>query len=456
MSVPPSGAGEATRQAALGVWALLLGMGLLMLANGLQGSLLGIRAANEGFGSAVTGLVMTGYFLGFLAGSTLTPIAVRHVGHVRVFAALASMASIAILVHSLWVIPSVWGLMRFLTGLAYAGLYVVSESWLNDRAGNTQRGGLLSIYMVVSYGGMAGGHLLLNAADPNAFGLFILTSIIVSFALIPILLSATTQPGQHSVPDRIGLIRLFHISPLGVAGAVVSGVAQGTIFSMGAVYARTAGLSVAQVSVFMSLFILGAALFQWPLGRLSDRMDRRRVIAASAFAAAALAPVAGVLAGISIPGLMLSALLLGGAILTLYSIIIAHTNDYLEPRQMVAASGTLVLATGIGALLGPSATGLLMDWLGPNGFWAYLCAIHLGLGGYTLYRMHRTPMRGTEDQSQYVGMPGSTGELAETWVEEVESAGETASEEETPEHDRSPPDADEDGDTRGDPPDRAG
>ena len=216
-------------------WALFLGMGLLMLGNGLQASLLGIRAGAEGFGTGATGLVMTCYYLGFLAGSILTPKVVKNVGHVRVFSALASLASVAALVHSVFLDPFTWGAMRFVTGFAYAGLYVVAESWLNDRATNETRGSLLSVYMVVLFGGLAGGQLLLNVADPGGFLLFVLASVLVSLALVPISLTAGPAP-EFDAPTPVGLLELYRVSPLGVAGAMGTGLAHGVLFGMGAVY----------------------------------------------------------------------------------------------------------------------------------------------------------------------------------------------------------------------------
>ncbi|RDD60367.1 MFS transporter [Ferruginivarius sediminum] len=407
-----------TVSAAWGVWSLLIGMGLIMLGNGLQGTLLGVRASGEGFGDSVTGFVMSGYFIGFLAGSTITTRAVQRVGHVRVFAALASIASIAILVHSIFVTPLVWGLMRVMTGFAYAGLYVVTESWLNDRATNELRGRLFSVYMVVSYLGMGGGQLLLNVSDPGSHDLFILVSIIVSLALVPILLSATRQP-DSATPEPLSMRQLYRISPLGTVGCFATGIANGTIFGMGAVYARTSGLTVSEVSIFMGALIVGGAIFQWPIGKLSDRIDRRKVITVVALSAAVLAAAAVAMARVSDTGLLLLALALGGTVLTLYSLFIAYTNDHLEPRQMVAASSGLVLATGIGAILGPSTTGLVMDLTGPDGFLWYLSAIHVGIAAFSLYRMTRRAAPTAEEQSSYVVTATRTSPLGSAWVEEA-------------------------------------
>ncbi|QFT85363.1 putative MFS-type transporter YcaD [Halomonas sp. THAF12] len=409
-----------TLSAAWSLWALLLGVGLLMLGNGLQGSLLGIRAAEEAFGNTVTGLVMSSYFVGFLAGSTLTPRKLRQVGHIRVFAALASITSVAILVHVLFIDPWVWAAMRLITGFAYAGLYVVTESWLNGHASNRLRGRLLAFYMVITYLGMGGGQLLLNVADPGGMVLFLIVSILMSLALVPILLSYTPQP-DTGTPEAMSLRRLYRLAPLGTLGCLLTGITNGSVFGMGAVFATGSGLAVDQVAAFMGAFILGGALLQWPLGKLSDKTDRRVIIVAVAAIATGLS-LAGLLLepGHALP-LTLLGVLLGGTTLTLYSLLLACANDALTPSQTVAASSSLVLALGIGAILGPLSTGLLMDAIGPDGFLWDLALIHAVIvvfGGYCLVRQ---PATGVEEHGHYVAVPAGTAPLGATWVEEAAS-----------------------------------
>ena len=214
-------------------WALFLGMAFLMMGNGLQGSLLGVRASIEAFPTTVTGLLMSAFYFGFLAGSMLTPRMVIRVGHVRVFAALASLASTAILVHAVFIEPLTWGLMRLVSGLCYAGLYVVAESWLNEQATNETRGQLLSIYMGISMGGMAFGQVLLNVGDPGQADLFILVSILVSLALIPMLLSSTRGPSMEA-PTPMGIKEVYRASPAGFVAALANGILMGGSVSMGA------------------------------------------------------------------------------------------------------------------------------------------------------------------------------------------------------------------------------
>lgn len=409
---------SATLAAAGSVWALLLGIGLLMLGNGLQGSLLGVRAAQEGFGSSLTGLVMSGFFVGFLLGSTWTPRAVRRVGHIRVFAALAAIASVAILIHALLVHPAVWAVMRFVTGLCFAGIFVVAESWLNDRAANEMRGQLLAIYMATTFLGMGGGQLMLNVASPQRADLFILVSVLISLAVVPILLSASPAP-ESAAPKPVGLGHLYKVSPLGTVGTFGAGMTNGTVFGMGAVYAHQAGLSVAEVSIFMGALILGAAVLQWPIGKLSDLIDRRKVITATTFAAAATALVANQAAGWADVWLLALAGLFGGLGLTIHSLCLAYTNDYLEPAEMVAASSGLVLVLGMGSILGPLLVGWIMDLVGPPGFFWWLAGVHAAIGVFAIWRMTRRASLPAEAQGPYVAVPARSSPVATAAAEEV-------------------------------------
>ncbi|MCH7930834.1 MAG: MFS transporter [Proteobacteria bacterium] len=394
-----------------GTWVLLLGIALLMMGNGLQASLLGVRASLEGFSTAATGLVMSAYYVGFLLGSTLAPRVLRRVGHVRVFAAFASLASAAALIHVVFVDPAAWAAMRLVTGFCFAGLYVVAESWLNDRATNETRGRLLSIYVAVILGGMASGQLMLNAADPGGFELFILVSVLVSVAVIPMLLTATPTP-SFDAPSHVGLRQLYAISPLGLVGSLGIGMAHGVLIGMGAVYAEKAGLSVAQISLFMGLVFVGGAALQWPIGRISDVFDRRRVIMLVTFLAAAVALAAVVVADVSRPGLLVIMCLFGGLSLPMYALCIAHTNDFLEPGQMVAASASLVLVQGVGATVGPLAAGAMMSFAGPSAFFWCLAVVHAAIGAFALYRMSVRVALPLEEQGPYAPVAPTTSPVA--------------------------------------------
>ena len=375
-------------------WALFVGILVLMLGSGLQGTLLGVRAELEGFPTGVTGLVMSSYYVGFLAGSTTAPRLLADVGHIRVFAALASIASSTVLVHAVFLHPGSWILMRLVSGFCMAGLFVVAESWLNDRATNETRGRLLSLYVVLQMGGMGAGQFLLNVAAPGGFHLFVLTSVLVSLALVPILLTAKPGPRFHELA-HIRLVEVFRAAPLGIVGSIGTGLSHGALFGMGAVYARQIGLSLPQVSVFMGLTILGGVLLQAPIGHLSDRYDRRRVVALVAVAFAVVGAV-----GIE-PGFPLLLLMagFGGMTIPLYSLCIAHANDYLEPDQMVAASGSLIFASGIGSAIGPFTAAVLMSTTGPGGFFWTLAGVHAAIAVYAAYRITRRAAATPESRS---------------------------------------------------------
>ena len=403
--------GWAMFAAVRGSWALFLGMAFLMLGNGLQATLLGVRATFDGFAPATIGLIMSGYYIGFLAGSTLAPRIVQRVGHVRVFAALASLASAAALVYAVFVDPFTWMAMRIVTGFCLAGLYVVAESWLNDRATNETRGQLLSIYMVVQLGAFSGGQLLLNVADPGGFELFILVSVVVSLALVPTSLTAVPTP-SFDTPSHVSLKQLYGISPLGVVGSLGTGMAHGALIGMGAVYGASAGLSVAEISILIALTFLGGMVLQWPIGRLSDRFDRRRVLTAITFLAALSALGAIAAAEVDVWALFALIALFGGLSLPMYSLCLAHTNDFLEPKQMVAASGTLVLVVGIGAIMGPIAAAGLMSAVGPSGWFWCLGAVHAAIGGFAVYRMKARPAVPLDEQGECIAVPPQASPLA--------------------------------------------
>ena len=400
-------------------WALFLGLALIMLGNGLQGSLLSLRASLEGFDTATVGAVMTGYFVGFLGGSLIAPKVVVTVGHVRVFAALASLASASVLIHILWVEPIIWFLTRVVTGFAYAGLYVVAESWLNDRATNETRGQLLSVYMVVMFVGSASGQLLLNVADPSSHVLFVLISILVSFALIPILLSASPAP-EFQAPSKMKLRNLYQVSPLGVFGALATGLAHGAIFSMGAVYALSKGFSVREISFFMGLVSIGAIIAQWPIGALSDRFDRRLVLTVVTTLAALVAAASVPVSAQWPTGLFVLAAIFGGLSLPMYSLCIAHTNDHLAPDQMVSASSSLVLIGGIGACFGPAGASWMMAQLGSDGFFWALSAAHASVSLFACYRMFRREAVPMDKQGTYVTVPSPSMPMASNLTERLD------------------------------------
>ena len=364
-------------------WPLFLGLAFLMLGNGLQGTLVSWRANFEGFSSSTTGWIMTAYYLGFLAGSLYTGKLIKEVGHIRVFAALASLASTAVLVQVLLIDPAAWIVMRLVTGFSFAGVYVVVESWLNARSDNETRGRILSIYMIVTYAGLAGGQLLFKVADPTSVSLFLLSSILLSVALIPLLVSRVTAPIIEE-SESMSVSKLFQTASAGVVSLTLTSIVSGVVFGMGAVYAANSGMSISQTALFMSVFIAMGAVAQWPAGWISDNFDRRLVIVVlSAVSVTLLVILYRIDPQSSIFILMFG--LYGATALPVYSLSIAHTNDRLKPEQMTSASSTMVLFSGIGAAAGPITVGYLTHAFGNVWFILYLGAIHLLLGIVVLY-----------------------------------------------------------------------
>lgn len=366
-------------------WALFSGIALFMLGNGLQGSLIGIRSENAAFSDLSIGLIMSAYFLGILVGSPAASRALSSVGHIRVFAALASMASAAALIYLLAVNPITWTLMRFATGFCMAGLYVVAESWINDMATNATRGRMLAVYMVVSMGGFAGGQQLLNLADPSGFELFVLASILISLALVPVSLSARSAPPTR-IPTAMSVRKLMAIVPTGVVISLLVGVANGVVVGLGAVYATRVGLAPGQVALFVGAPYLGGVAGQIPVGAVADLVPRRAIIVVLALAAtaASYALLSAPVGSLESYGLMF---LIGCSTFPLYSMGIAYTNDWIEPEQILGATAALVTSNAIGAVIGPLAASVTMSSFGADQYFVALAVIHGVIAGYTLFRI---------------------------------------------------------------------
>ncbi|UYV35842.1 MFS transporter [Rhodobacteraceae bacterium D3-12] len=397
-------------------WALLLGMMLLMVGNGLQGTLLGVRGGMEGFSNYEMSVVMSAYFVGFLGGSYLAPGMIRRVGHVRVFAALASFISAVLILYATWANPWVWALLRVIIGFGFSGVYVTAESWLNNSATNDTRGKALSLYMMVQMIGIVVAQGLLLVADPGGFILFVIPSVLVSISFAPILLSISPTPAFES-SKPVSLLALYRISPLGCVGMLLLGAIFSAQFGMSAVYGGQANLSLGQISMFVSSFYIGATLFQYPLGWVSDRMDRRVLI----FLVAALGATGALLGAIFSGGftaLLISAFVIGGTSNPLYSLLIAYTNDFVEVDDMASVSGGLVFINGLGAIAGPMATGWSMEVFGPRGYFYFLGVMLVAMAAYAAWRMTRRAAPSVEDTSGYAPVSMSTSPVAVEWAVE--------------------------------------
>ena len=380
-------------------WALFLGIGLLMIGNSLQGSLLGVRGKIEAFDPTMMGYVMSAYFIGFLGGSWMTPELIRRVGYVRVFAALGSLISAAFIVYAVFVSPIAWALMRFVVGFCFSGVYVVAESWLNNSATNENRGQTLSAYMIVQLAGVVIGQAILSAGDPGGYNLFILMSVVVSVSFAPILLSASPAPVSENT-ERMTLGELYRSSPLGCIGSFLLGGIFSSMFGMSAVYGGEIGLSVEQIAAFVSVMYVTAIICQYPIGWLSDRVDRRQVIAACMIIAT-LGTAGGVFAGSNTVLIYAAAAILGGMANPLYSLLIAHTNDYLSPSKMASASSGLVFINGVGASFGPIVVGYMMGVIGPQGFFVFNCVLCSFIAAYAVWRMTQRAAASPDETVSY-------------------------------------------------------
>ena len=375
-----------------GSWALLLGMLFLQLGNGLQGTLLGVRGELENFSTFQMSIVMSAYFVGFLGASRLVPELIRRVGHVRVFAALASFISAVLILYPLLVNPWIWAAGRVIIGFCFCGVYITAESWLNNAATNQNRGQLLSSYMVVQMAGIVAAQLLLLVGDPGGFELFVLISVLVSISFAPILLSITPTPAFEATKP-MSIKELFSTSPLGCVGMFFLGGVFSAQFGMAPVFGTNAGLTLSEISIFVAAFYIGAMVFQFPIGWLSDRMDRRILIVATS-AVGFIAAISAVMVEDIFIVFVVSAFFIGGMSNPLYSLLIAYTNDFLELEDMASASGGLLFLNGLGAISGPIITGYLMTIMGSQGFFIIL-AILLGL--LTVYGFFRMTQRGISD-----------------------------------------------------------
>ena len=392
-------------------WALFTGYGIIMIAFGLQGNLLGIRSVIEDFSLLATGILMSAYFVGYFIGANIVPNLVARVGHVRVFAAFASMASLSILVHAVVVNPLVWSIARFLTGMSMVSIFIVTESWLNDRANNRSRGKLLSVYMFVTFGSIALGALLLNFSSPIKFEPFILISLLLSIALVPILLTKRKAPRFKKI-SPMKIKELYKISPMGVVVSFCNGLVHSAIFSLTAVYAVKMGFSIFEISLLIFLITIAGAVFQWPVGFISDKMDRRKVIVYSSIISAFFAFLAIASFGTAAELMYLSVdweinkimffifvTIFAGFSLPIYAINIAHTNDYIPKEKFVAAGAGLQLVMGLGAIGGPITCVIFMDNFGPSGFFIFLIILQIVISVFGFYRMSVRPTEENPDST---------------------------------------------------------
>lgn len=407
------------------VWTLFFALALIMVGNGLQGSLLGLRAGIEGFTTPEIGLVMSAYYGGFLLSSAVMPRLIFDVGHVRVFAGFSSVAASAVLLHALFPNPPTWLFLRFFTGVALAGLYVVAESWLNSAASNENRGRLLAAYMTTTFACLAAGQYLLAFVDPASFVPFMIIAILVSLAVVPISLTPSPTP-QLERTEGVSLSELYAISPLGFGACLMVGISQGALLGMGAVYGAAIGLATDQIALLMSLPYLAVVGTQYPIGFISDRVDRRWVIVGLNLVVA-LCALAAIMPGPDeLPLLLVLFTVYGALAAPVYSLAIAHANDNLPSGKMLGASARLVFVFGMGSVSGPLLVGVAMDALGPSAFFIIGAAAHFSIAVFAAYRMTRRASVPPEERGEFVTVPiRATPVAAAAAVEEAAASSDT-------------------------------
>ena len=382
------------RKIVFSVSALLAGSAFLNSGTGLLGTVVALRMAVAEFPVLIAGFIVSVYFIGYVLGVFYSHRLIDGVGHIRTFAALASILSATSLMHPFLVSPVPWGALRFAQGFCLAGLAMCTESWLNERATNEIRGRILSVYMIVIYVAQVAGQLLLAVPDSSGYGLFVISSALLSLSLVPVAITRVEAPTPKP-PSRFGFRELWKISPIGVAGSAASGVIVATFYGLMPYFAQMSGFGTLGTSQLMAAGVVGGLVFQWPVGRFSDRVDRRLVLAVVA-AVAALASAA-VASALMVPGwqdvarwvLLGLSPILGGAVFTLYPLSAAHTNDHVDPADLVSASAGLILAYGLGAIIGPPVASGLMGVMGPVGLFVFFAACGLVMALFAFWRISR-------------------------------------------------------------------
>ena len=367
-------------------WALFTGFGLIMLAHALQGTLLNVNAVFFNFSDFEIGYVFSGYFIGYLFSSIQCPKLIKNVGHIRVFAAFASLGSIAILLHWIVINPIAWLIFRMITGFSFAAIYIVCESWLNDRADNKSRGQLIGFYMIVLYFSTSAGGMLVNLRATTDAHLFILTSLLISLALVPILLTKKPAP-DFSTPKFLSLKELYSKSPMAFVGSFSIGMVYSALFGLMGVFGAKIGLSIFQISILVFVNMFVGAIFQYPVGKISDKYDRRTILLSLNLIAIASLIFIYLLGSLSFNLLLVFIGIHSAVSLPYYAVIISHMNDFLEKDEMVSGSSTLTLVNALGMVMGPMLASGFMAYFGAYGYFLYMIVIYCLVAPYNFFRI---------------------------------------------------------------------
>lgn len=401
--------------------ALLLGSAFLLFAGGINGLVLPVRGSAEGFSALSLGLLGTGWSIGYVSGCIMAPRLVAKVGHIRAFAAMAALASVSLLGSAIMVDPVAWIMLRGLCGFCFAGAAMIVESWLSDQSNPRNRGRVFGVYTMVNLAASTAGQMMLTLGDPNGFVLFALGAMFYALALVPTALSSSSTPAPL-VSVRLDLRALWRNSPVAVFAVFWVGVSNSSFGTLAAVYAERLGLTLTTIALFTSIPILAGALMQIPVGILSDKMDRRRVLLGIAFLA--LTADAGfLLLAPETRGMNLTlAALLGGSIFALYPVIVAHANDHATPGTSIQISGGLLLTYGIGGIFGPLVAGGLMGAVGPIALYSVTASCHVLIITYTLWRISRRVAVDDADKGDFQASTGGRGSTPQTAVLAQEEA----------------------------------
>jgi MFS family permease len=395
----------------LAVAPLLFSAAIMIMGNGLFGTLVAIRMDLDGNDVGTIGLVLACYSGGFALGTLICPRIVLLVGHIRTFAAFAVIASAAALFHALLVDPVVWAVLRFFTGISMAVLFTIIESWLNAKAVNAVRGRVMSSYMAVNYTAFGLSQPWLTVMDPASFALFSVVAMLVSLSLVPLSLTPVETPPVIKV-KRFGLRTLIAISPLGVGGCFSVGLISAAFSGMGPVYARTIDPSPNWIAAFMMTAIFSGFLLQYPVGKLSDRFDRRQVFLGISIALAVVSGALALFGGLSMTLMLVLLAVFGGLSYTIYPLSLSHANDFMQPEQLVPAAAGLLLCYGVGAIFGPIMASRVMEVLGPAGLFAWTGTVAALLALFTMYRMTRRLAKPNEEQGSFVTVVPTTTPVA--------------------------------------------
>lgn len=369
--------------------AFFIGTMFTCAAYGLLSSTLALRLNAMPITTAEAGLVLSVYYVGYIFASLSSYRIINRVGHIRAFSVYISVLSALVLLHSISPNPLYWGVLRFLEGYCLSSAMMCLESWLNTRTKNQNRGIIMSLYMVTTYLGSAWGQLLITVPDANGVIIFILVSVLYSIALVPISLTALPAP-DISIHKSMSLLRLYKISPVGVVGCIVSGVMVGSVYILGAIYASKSGLSLDRISLFMFFIITGGMLAQIPVGKLSDRMDRRFVVMWESGILFLIAPWVHLFIGGALWELIGVSLILGAAVFVMYPLCVSHVNDLIDDSERVEASGMLILLQSIGMIFGPIVISYTMEIWGAISFLVAFSAVN---GFLVLFAFSRITFR---------------------------------------------------------------